>query len=67
MKKKIKVYVAVRSFSEGDDICVFDSYEEVYGLCDYIDEVYISETTYNKLKTGNYYEKRYGCTIRAYC
>ena len=67
MEKKIKVYVAVRSFSEGDEIRVFDTREEVFGLQDYIDEDYSSEKTYNKLKTGDYYPKRYGSTIRAYC
>lgn len=66
MKTK-KVWISVRSLSEGEDIEIFDSFDEIYGLFDYTECIEVSEKTYKKLCSGNYYAKRYGETLRAYC
>lgn len=52
---------------DGEDIIkVFGSYDSVDCLYDYIEETTISEKTYNKLISWDYYAKRYGNDIRAY-
>jgi|LSQX01.1.fsa_nt_gb hypothetical protein len=60
-----KIVIAVRGTSEGEDLRVFDSYDEVFGLYDYIEEKFVSPTTYKKLQEG-YTPCRYGNTVRAY-
>ena len=63
--KERKIWVAVRATSEGEILGVFDSYDEIYGLYDYAEQKRISDITYEKLKSGDYYASRYGNTLRA--
>jgi len=66
MKEK-KVIAAIRNHGEeGESIEIFDSYDELYGLYDHTEEFFISEKTYEKLCTGDWFAKRYGSTLRAY-
>ena len=61
-----KVVATIRNLDDDEEIRIFDSYDDIFGLYDYTEEFVISETTYTKLCTGDYYAKRYGKTIRAY-
>ena len=61
----VKVWIAVKSIGNNEDITVFDSFDEISGSYDYTKEVIISKTTYNRLKAG-YTPVRFGNTIRAY-
>lgn len=66
MKAKIKVWIAVRMQGNSELIDVFDSYDEIYGLYDFTEQVEISQITHKKLSTGDYYAARFSNTIRAY-
>lgn len=61
----VKVWIAVKSIGNNEDITVFDSFDEISGSYDYTEEVVISQTTYDRLKAG-YTPVRFGNTIRAY-
>lgn len=63
--KTVKVWITVRNFVDNEEIRVFDSYDEIFGVYDYSEEVVMSQTTYNRLREG-YTPVRYGNTIRAF-
>lgn len=65
--KTRKVWISVQMLDNSEQLRMFDSFDEIDGLFDYTACVTISETTYKKLKTGDYYAKKFGRTIRAYC
>ena len=65
MKTK-KVWVTVKSLGDIEEIEMFDSYDEMYGLYDYAEETLISKRTYDKMVTGNYFLKRVGKTFKAF-
>jgi len=61
------VVLAIRDFGDIEMIKLFNSYDEIHGLYDRIEFFTISEATAAKIASGDYFAKRYGKTIRAYC
>ena len=65
-KNEKSVWISIRMHGDDEEIKIFDSYDEIYGLYDYTEKIKISEKTYKKLISGDYFARRYGDTIRAY-
>lgn len=55
-------------YQDGSDniVDVSTDYDSLTSFCEYKESFVISEKTWEKLKTGDWFAKRYGKTIRAY-
>jgi hypothetical protein len=62
-----KVWLTIKLHDDIEEIRMFDDYDHIAGLYDYTEQVILSKITYDKIKSGDYFLKKYGISYRAYC